>query len=1159
MPKNPFIVPFTNRRYLDALADHVVLFDGAMGTELAPFLKSQGLAEMLLLEHPRRVEEAHLAYLNAGAEVVETNSFRANRVTLEEYGVADRLKEINWTAANVARRMADHVQATTGVPRFVAGSMGPTGKLPSLDDPEFSDVAFDELAEIYAEQARALISGKVDLLLLETHQDLLELKAAIYGIWKVFRRENVRIPIQVQVTLDATGHMLTGPDVEAAVVTLAALPVDVVGLNCSTGPEEMRDAVRRTLAISNRPVSILPNAGMPQNVDGRAVYEMKPEPFAETLVEFAAWGVRAVGGCCGTTPAHIAHLNKMLRVEALGRVEAAPDLTIGYPPGPLPYLASATQAVALHQEPRPLLVGERINAQGSRKARNLILEERYDALVELAETQVNYGAHVLDICLALTERADEDERMRRVAKLLSLNTPAPLMIDTTDPEVMRAALESVPGRAIVNSINLEGGEKPALDVMELARDFGAALVVLTIDQHGMAKTAERKLQIAHRLHSLAVKQVGLASNALIFDPLTFTLATGDPASANAAVETLEAIRRIKEELPGVLTNLGVSNVSYGLKPPARRVLNSVFLYRAVEAGLDLAIVNPAQITPYADVPELERELADDLILNRRPDALSRFVEHFEKVVDQPKAGEAEDTRSPAERLRDAVVFRRREGVEVLVDGCLETHTPLAVLNEVLLPAMQVVGERFGTGELILPFVLKSAEVMKAAVAHLEPYMDRAESVSKGTVVLATVFGDVHDIGKNLVKAILVNNGYTVHDLGKQVPVTTIVDRAEEVEADAIGLSALLVATSQQMRLAVAELRRRGLTIPVLIGGAAVNAVFAERIALDAKGRLYGGGVFYCKDAFDALRVLSDLVEVVAPEEAAPSPEGLPEAAPPALTACPSCLALPAPGAGDAAYGAPLPPFWGAQLVSGIPMDELLPLVDRKRLFRVGWGARGLTGERWEELAATFNERLEAMWLQAESYLSPRALYGYFPVHASGNDLVVYDPAQPEARREIARFTFPRQPGEGGLCLADYFAPVTSGEVDVAAFQVVTVGSGATKRFTLLEEGDEYEQAYFVHGLAAHTTEAVAEWVHRRIRAELNLSEDQGKRYSWGYPACPDVGAHRELFRLLTLALGDDVEVVFDVSLTPSAQLVPEHSTAALVVHHPEARHFAVRK
>ncbi|MFP4395827.1 MAG: methionine synthase [Anaerolineales bacterium] len=1153
------MIRWTNRRYLDAVADHVVLFDGATGTELAKYElgpadfggeRTEGLMEMLLFHRPEVVAQVHATYFEAGAEVVETNTFRGNRVSLAEFGVGDRALEINRRAAEIARQAADRVAAESGRPRFVAGAMGPTGKLLSMEAGE-EGVTFDEIAAVYAEQAHGLLEGGVDLLLLETQQDLLELKAAIQGVWRTFHALGQRVPIQAQVTLDVHGRMLTGPSVEAALATLAALPVDVIGLNCSTGPEEMRGAVRRLLALTRHPVSVLPNAGMPESVNGRAVYHMAAEPFADALATFVEWGVRIVGGCCGTGPEHIRQIAAALTDVDIPQPRPAPPDSCSLPLAScsVPYVASNVDAVALHQEPRPLLVGERVNTQGSRKARRLVLAEEYDALASLAESQVASGAHVLDVCVALTERADEAATMQRVVKLLTLNSSAPLMIDTTDLEVMRAALATYPGRAIINSVHLEAGEGRARRILALARDFGAAVVALTIDEQGMAKTAERKMAIAERLYHLSVDEMGLPPHGVIFDPLTFTLATGDADSAGAAVATLTALEQIKARYPQALINLGVSNVSYGLTPRARHVLNSVFLYRAVEAGLDMAIVNPAQITPYPEIAPEARALAEDVIFNRSPSALHDYIAYFADQEEMDDAALDESVALPPnERLYQAILHRRREGVEALIEATLEEEAmaPLAVLNDVLLPAMKKVGERFGAGELILPFVLQSAEVMKAAVAQLEPHLASAQGASKGTIVLATVFGDVHDIGKNLVRTILENNGYTVHDLGKQVPMTEIVDAAVARRADAIGLSALLVATSRQMALVVEELHRRGLQIPVLVGGAAINADFAQRIAQCDSGAIYRGGVFYCEDAFEALQVLENIVLFTPP----PPPEDHEHehehehvaAVPSAECAtCGTACALSTLQSGPDTI--PAPPFWGYRAVMDVPWEELAELLDHKRLFRVGWGAKSATGEQWEAVRADFEARLARMWPEARDYLDPRAVYGYFPAQSQGNDVLIYDPQRPKARREIARLNFPRrQRGERWVSVADYVAPTTGDAIDVVAMQVVTVGAGATERFAALDAAGEHSAAYFVHGLAAELAETTAEWMHQRIRQELGLAARQGRRYSWGYPACPDLQAHRIVFDLLP------AERALGMRLSSAGQLIPEHSTAAFVVH-----------
>ncbi len=1190
--------PYTNRRYLDALAERVLIYDGAMGTNLdAQHLTAEhysgeqyrGLNEILNLTYPQAVEKVHRSFLDVGVDVIETNTFRANRITLAEFGLADKVLEINRAAASLARRLADEYTQKTGQPRFVAGSIGPTGKLPSADDPDLSDITFDELADVFREQAVGLIQGGVDVLLLETSQDILEVKAAIHGILQAFEETGEWLPIQAQITMDTTGHMLLGTDIEAALAILEGLPIDVIGMNCSTGPEHMRPSVEFLGKHAPLPISVIPNAGLPINVDGEAVYPLKPEPFAEALAEFVEkHGISVVGGCCGTTPAHLKAL--VARVHGKRR-----------PPRPIldiPRLASAVRAYAMRQEPPPLLIGERCNAQGSRKFKRLLLAEDWDGIVALARQQVEAGAHALDISVAVTERPDEANLMRTVVhKLTAAGIEVPLVIDTTEPEVMEAALKAAPGRCMLNSTHLESGPEKASRVLRLAKLHNAAVMLLTIDEHGMAKTADRKVEVAKRLYDFAVNQHGLKPEDLVFDPLTFTLATGDPDLNDAAKETLEAIRRIKAELPGVFTSLGVSNVSFGLTKAARPVINSVFLYHAVQAGLDMAIVNPAQITPYADIPEEERELAEDLIFNRRPDALQRVIAFYEGRTARPTV-----TRDPLaglsleERLYQRIVHRYKEGIEADIDALIaqkiaETQrrgeasprpeaqgkttdfteeksvksvvaTPathqaaIDILNNILLPAMKEVGDKFGKGELILPFVLQAAEVMKKAVNHLERYLLRQEGVTKGTIVLATVYGDVHDIGKNLVKTILSNNGYKVIDLGKQVPVETIVQAAQEHNADAIGLSALLVSTSKQMPAVVNELHRRGLHYPVLIGGAAINRRFSRRILLTDDGHFYDAGVFYCKDAFEGLAIMDalqdtnrrDLIirQVVAEaqrELQSEAPAAAPRRAPRRRRVPP-------------APDIPRPPFWGAKVVQGISPEAVFPLLAKRELFRLSWGAKNARGEAWEKLQAEFEVRLAQMQRQAlrEGWFHPQAVYGYWPCQADGDRLLVYDPASVEAGQPavLETFAFPRQKSGEGLCLADYFAPVDSGVMDVVAFQVVTVGKEATERFDVLQAAGEYTEAYFFHGLAVQTAEATAEFIHRRIRQELGLPPDRGKRYSWGYPAIPDLEDHAKVFRLLP------AESALGMRLTPAYQLVPEQSTAAIVVHHPAAKYFAVR-
>ncbi len=1111
------------------------------------------------------MKSVHRSFLEVGVDVIETDTFRSNRITLGEYGLAERVIEINRTAATLARRLADEYASTTGKARFVAGSIGPSGKLPSADDPTLSNVGFDELADIFREQAVGLLQGGVDVLLIETSQDILEVKAAITGVQKAAEETGISVPIQAQVTLDTTGRMLLGTDIAAALAILEGLPIDVIGLNCSTGPEHMREPIRILGEQSTLPVSCIPNAGLPLNVDGQAVYPLEPEPFAETLMEFVdKHGISIVGGCCGTTPAHL-----KLLVEKVGAHPHPPR-----PAASAPRLASATQAVSLIQNPPPLLIGERCNAQGSRKFKALLLAEDYDGILEIARDQVNSGAHALDISTAITELPDERKLMRNVVKKLASGVEVPLVIDSTEPDVLNTALQNAPGRCLINSTHLEGGRAKADMVFSLAEKYNAAVICLTIDESGMARTADRKLEVAKRIYSIAVDEHGLRPGALVFDALTFTLATGDAEYFHSAVDTLDGIRRIKAELPGVLCSLGVSNLSFGLTPGSRPVLNSVMLYHAVQAGLDAAIINPAQVTPYVDIPAEERALAEDLIFNRRPDALQRYIEHFQKLGADTQAPQAAADptagMTAAERLHWSILHRHKDGVEADVDELIHAggfptqhESAVNILNTVLLPAMKEVGDKFGSGELILPFVLQSAEVMKKAVSHVETYLEKKAGVTKGTIVLATVYGDVHDIGKNLVKTILSNNGYTVIDLGKQVPAETIITKAVEVNATAIGLSALLVNTSKQMPLIVNELQRRGLKFPVLIGGAAINRRFGWRILFTEDGTPYEPGVFYSKDAFEGLETMDALINPEARQafvkrirKEADFEVGR-TAAPrhPALGT--RSTILPAP--------IPLPKILGPRLVREMPLEIIFEHLAKNELFRLSWGAKNAHGREWEQLRAEYEKRLDKMKKQAiqEGWLKPQGVYGIFPCQSEGEDLIIYAPESlrfapsPDGSKDgaegklLTRFTFPRQPADEHLCLADYFAPLGSGQMDVVAFQVVTVGQEASERFDKAQAANEYTEGYFLHGLAVQTAEATADTLHRHILRELGLPEGRGKRYSWGYPAIPGLEDHRKVFDLLP------AEKELGMSLTSAFQLVPEQSTAAIIVHHPQAKYYTV--
>jgi 5-methyltetrahydrofolate--homocysteine methyltransferase len=1144
-----------DRDYLAAVRERVVVFDGGMGATLEQFDLSSsdygGLEgkchEALVLNRPDVIEGVHSSMVEAGADVVETDTFQGSRLKLDEWGLGEQTLEINRTAAEIARRAA-------GPDRFVAGSIGPTGFLPASDDPTLGDIGFRALVDVFAEQAQGLVEGGADLIIIETAQDILEVKAAVFGAREAFKQAGRALPLQTSVSLlPQGGKMLLGTDIAAVLTTLAALDVDVIGLNCSTGPEDMRDAIRYLGEYAPLPVHCIPNAGLPlQGPDGETIFPETPEQVASVLGEFVErHNVGIVGGCCGTTPDHIRAISERVAGRTPGeRPQAAPAL-----------VSSMMTATDLVQEPRPTLVGERVNSQGSRRAKELLLADDYDGLLQVAEDQVNGGAHVLDVCVALTERQDEDEQMREVVQRISLTQPAPIQVDSTEPEVIEAALEAIPGRAIVNSINLEAGRDKADRVIPLARSHGAALIALTIDEQGMAKTVERKLEVAKRITSIACDEHGLPAESLIFDALTFTLTTGDEEWRPSAVATIDGIRAIKESIAGVKTSLGVSNVSFGVSQPARAVLNSVFLHHCVEAGLDLAMVNPNHITPYGEISNDERELADDLVLNRRDDALERFIAHFESKGEQEGEEDEDPTEGmePEEALHWHILRRRKDGVEEWIDRSVEKIGAVPTLNTVLLPAMKEVGDKFGAGELILPFVLQSAEVMKRAVARLENYLDRIEGHTKGKVVIATVFGDVHDIGKSLVNTILTNNGYTVVDLGKQVPIDTIIDAAIEHDADAIGLSALLVSTSKQMPACIQELHNRGLDFPVLIGGAAINRDFGRR-ALYPDGResdaVYAPGVFYCKDAFAGLDTVDALIDDQArdalvakirdeAEQLRLKPEVSDDAPPTTDDSTRS--------AADTDNPVPEPPHWGVRDVE-VDLDEVYPYLDRHVLFKLHWGGRGKKGEEWRRIVEGhggdegFAPKLERMWRE-QDYLRPRARLGYFPCNADGNELVIFDPSDHD--REIERLVFPRQPKHDRICLADFYRPISSGERDVVAIQAVTAGEEVTRRIQRLEAEGEFAEQLFVHGLGVQAAEGLAEWLHAQVRTDLGIDLGQGRRYSWGYPACPDQAEHEKVWRLLGLEeLG--------MTLSGGYAVEPEQSTVAIVAHHPQAVYFGMK-
>jgi 5-methyltetrahydrofolate--homocysteine methyltransferase len=1145
--------------YLELVGERTVVFDGAMGTQIQALdltaedyggERQLGNVDHLSLTRPDAIEQIHLGYLEAGCDVIETNSFQASPIRMEEWGVGEATHEINLRAAQIARRAADSF-ATPSRARFVAGAIGPSGMLPSSDDPALSGITFNQLSEAFRLQARGLIEGGADLLVIETQQDILETRAAVDGCRAAFGDAGRSVPLQVQAALDVTGRMLLGTDIAAVLAILHAMRVDVIGVNCSVGPEHLREPVRYLCENAPLPVSVIPNAGLPRNVDGVAFYPLGADDMARQLAEFVReFGAPIVGGCCGTGTGHIAAL-----VEAVGSASRAPRQVVFDRS-----LASGMTTSTIDQQPKPLLIGERVNTQGSRVFKELMLAEDYDGALGVARDQVEGGAHAIDVCVALTERGDESAMMMRLVKKLSMGVEMPLVIDSTDADVIAAALETYPGRALINSINMENGRRRIDDVVPHAVRHGAALIALTIDEQGMAKTGERKLAIAREIHRICVEEYGLAAEDLIFDALTFTLATGQEEFVRSAIETLEGIRAIKRELPGVWTVLGVSNLSFGLSPHSRPALNSVFLHHAIDAGLDAAIINPTHVQPYGEISDERRELAEDLIFARRDDALPRYIAHFDVHTEQEEErGDPFEGLTTDQRIHAKILHRKRDGVEDDIDlalderGDRENDNAVDLLNTVLLPAMKDVGDRFGRGELILPFVLQSAEVMKRSVAHLERYLDRIEGQAKARVVLATVFGDVHDIGKNLVATILSNNGYSVVDLGRQVPLNVIMDRAAAENADAIGLSALLVSTSKQMPLALHELDHRGLHLPVLVGGAAINRSFGRRIAFLEDGRPYEPGVFYCKDAFEGLAVMERLSD---PDT---RPAVIAERRQEAQRARDAPPPTPPPAHDEADVGSgvrrdapvPEPPFLGAREMATIDTELMFSLMDERSLYKLSWGGKGVRGEEWSRLVTDdFAPRRARMQKEAvrEGWIVPRAVYGYFPAVADGDDVVVTDPrgGQP------VRFAFPRQDRHQRLCLSDYLRRSDDRE-DVVALQIVTVGREATEHIDRLQAAEEYSEAYFAHGLAVEAAEGLAELVHRRIRVELELEPEQGRRYSWGYPACPDLEQHELVLRLLPEASGLGLE------LSAAYQFIPEQTTAAIVMHHPDAIYFNARR
>lgn len=1127
--------------YIEFLkSGNIMVFDGAMGTMLQKknpttedYGGKEGCNDYLSITRAQWVQEIHEAYLAAGAHCIETNTFGSTRIKLDEYGLGHKTHEINVHIAQLARQCADKYGQ-----RFVAGSLGPTGFLPSSSDPTLNAVSVQQLIEVYEEQARALAEGGVDVFLIETVQDILEAKCAILGCKAFLQKSGKSIPIQVQVTLDVNERMLLGTTISAAMTTLEALGVDIIGLNCSTGPTHMREAMRFLSENSKCFIACIPNAGLPENHNGCVHYPESPEQLCATLKEFVEeFGVNIIGGCCGTTPAHIQLLS-----STCSQLRAKPRVITS-----IARTSSSIDSVDLSQQNPPLIVGERTNATGSRKFKQLLEKEDYAGIMQIAREQIEKGAHCLDVSVAHNDLTKpESHYMNYLVKLFGSTLVSPLMIDTTDPHVMEHSLAIYPGKAMLNSINLEGDGSRLTTVLPLAKKYGACVVAMTIDERGMAESLDHKCAVARRIYDLFTKEYGLSAGDLLFDTLTFPLSTGDVKYAKSAIHTLDAIHWIKTHLPHAKTILGISNISFGLPLPARKVLNSVFLYHALRAGLDAAIIHPEHIIPYDSIDAIEKQLMEDLLFARNANALAKVIAHFENKRPELPEEKVSLAMLPIEqRLHQHILQRKGDGLIASLDEALNAHNPVEIINDILLPAMREVGEKMASGEMILPFVLEAASIMKTAVAHLEQFMEKNDSYTKGTVVIATVYGDVHDIGKNLVKTIFSNNGYSVVDLGKQVPLNTIISAAVEHRADAIGLSALLVSTSKQMKYAVEELTKHNLCVPLIVGGAAINSRYVKEIAF-IDGKKYPHGVFYAHDAFAGLRVMNKLMsaerEILLEEyhkEQVIVEETVAEVT--SVESQSSVVPLTDP---------PLPPFWGARVMRGVDLNEVYPFLNLDYIYKLGWGVRVKDQQEYHKLISEkfgpLLEELKKECIDARHFL-PQIIYGYFPCNADGEQLVVFDPK--DHTQEIGRFSFPRQRKDEFLCLSDYFLPLSSGKRDVLGLHVVTVGKRATEVCDELNKKGDYAKALYLHGLAVETAESLAEFVHRKVKSELGISG--GQRFSFGYPACPDLSQQKLLFRLLDATKHTGVE------LTTAHQMDPEQSTSAIIVHHPKAKYFNV--
>ncbi|MGW4158109.1 methionine synthase [Streptomyces sp. NPDC004788] len=1150
------VTKHARRSLREEFATRVVVADGAMGTMLQAadptmddFTGLEGCNEILNLTRPDIVASVHDAYFSVGVDAVETNTFGANLAALAEYGIEHRVYELSEAGARIARSAADAHTAVDGRPRWVLGSMGPGTKLPTL-----GHVTYEPLRDAFQKNAEGLLRGGADALLIETSQDLLQTKAAVIGARRALDSLGLDLPVIVQVTVETTGTMLLGSEIGAALTALEPLGIDMIGLNCATGPAEMAEHLRHLSRHARIPVSVMPNAGLPVLTSDGAHYPLSPEELADAQEAFVRdYGPALVGGCCGTTPEHLRAIVERVRGAAV------PVRTPVVEPG----ASSLYSHVPFRQDTSYLAIGERTNANGSKKFREAMLEGRWDDCVEMARDQIREGAHMLDLCVDYVGR-DGVADMAELAGRFATASTLPIVLDSTEVAVLRAGLEKLGGRAVVNSVNYEDGDGPEsrfAQVAGLAREHGAALMALTIDEEGQARTVEKKVAIAERLIADLSGNWGIRESDILIDTLTFTICTGQEESRKDGIATIEAIRELKRRHPDVQTTLGLSNISFGLNPAARIVLNSVFLDECVKAGLDSAIVHASKILPIARLEPEQVEVALDLIYDRRRegyDPLQRLLELFEGATAKSlKAGKAEELLALPleERLKRRIIDGEKNGLEADLDAALVERPALEIVNEILLDGMKTVGELFGSGRMQLPFVLQSAEVMKTAVAYLEPHMEKSDADGKGTIVLATVRGDVHDIGKNLVDIILSNNGYNVVNIGIKQPVSAILEAAEEHAADVIGMSGLLVKSTVIMKENLEELNGRGLAAryPVILGGAALTRAYVEQDLHE----IYQGEVRYARDAFEGLRLMDALMAVKRGVPGAALPELKQRRVPKRETPLLDEVREPEPaGRSDVAADnvVPEPPFLGTRVVKGIQLAEYASWLDEGALFKGQWGLKDK-----ETVESEGRPRLRG-WLdrlQTDHLLEAAVVYGYFPCVSKGDDLIVLD----EDGGERTRFSFPRQQRGRRLCLADFFRSEESGEIDVIGLQVVTVGSRIGEETAKLFAADAYRDYLELHGLSVQLAEALAEYWHGRVRREWGIAgndpagiegmlrtEYQGCRYSLGYPACPDLEDRAKIAELLRPER-------IGVELSEEYQLHPEQSTDAFVVHHPEASYF----